>query len=115
MTKLKQYTLAGFAEKITRPFLVTHCEHDTILPAAYGQLLYDSVDSNKSIKIFFVEEGGSNLVQGDIRVLGSNYVADWLADNLWAGGAVPYCSVTPREGLIRRHGRTSSPFLALPY
>ena len=28
------------------------------------------------------EEGGSEHVQGDNRVLGSNYVADWLMDNL---------------------------------
>jgi len=46
-------------------------------------LLYDAVGSkNKTIKIFTADEGGSEHVQGDNRVLGSNYVADWLADNL---------------------------------
>ena len=83
MAKLKQYNLAGVAEKITCPFLVTHGENDTIVPAAYGQLLYDAVGSkNKTIKIFTADEGGSEHVQGDNRVLGSNYVADWLAANL---------------------------------
>ena len=56
---------------------------DTIVPAEYAQLLYNAVGSkNKTIKIFSAEEGGSEHVQGDNRVLGSNYVADWLMDNL---------------------------------
>ena len=83
MAKLRQYTLAGVAAKITCPFLVTHGENDTIVPADYARLLYDAVGaSNKTIKIFTADEGGSEHVQGDNRVLGSNYVADWLADNL---------------------------------
>jgi dipeptidyl aminopeptidase/acylaminoacyl peptidase len=83
MAKLKDYTLAGVADKITCPFLVVHGEHDSIVPVAYAQRLYDAVGSkNKTLRIFTAEEGGSEHCQGDNRILGANYVADWVADNL---------------------------------
>jgi dipeptidyl aminopeptidase/acylaminoacyl peptidase len=83
MEKLKSYTLAGIAEKIHCPFLVVHGEHDSIVPADYARRLYAAVGSkNKCLKIFTAEEGGAEHCQGDNRVLGANYVADWLADNL---------------------------------
>jgi dipeptidyl aminopeptidase/acylaminoacyl peptidase len=82
MEKLKQYTLAGVAEKITCPFLVTHGENDTIVPVEFARLLYDAVGSrNKTIRIFTTDEGGSEHVQGDNRSHAANYVADWAADN----------------------------------
>jgi dipeptidyl aminopeptidase/acylaminoacyl peptidase len=83
MAKLKDYTLAGVADKITCPFLVVHGERDSIVPVAYAQRLYDAVGSkNKTLRIFTAEEGGSEHCQGDNRILGANYVADWVADNL---------------------------------
>lgn len=83
MEKLKKYTLAGVAEKISCPFLVVHGEHDTIVPVDYARRLYEAAGSrNKKLKIFTAEEGGAEHCQGDNRVLGANYVADWLADNL---------------------------------
>lgn len=83
MEKLKGYTLAGVAEKISCPFLVVHGEHDSIVPVDYARRLYEAVGSrNKKLKIFTAEEGGAEHCQGDNRVLGANYVADWLADNL---------------------------------
>jgi dipeptidyl aminopeptidase/acylaminoacyl peptidase len=83
MEKLKGYTLAGVAEKISCPFLVVHGEHDSIVPVDYARRLYQAVGSrNKTLKIFTAEEGGAEHCQGDNRVLGANYVADWLADNL---------------------------------
>lgn len=83
MEKLKSYTLAGVAEKIACPFLVVHGEHDTIVPVEYARRLYEAVGSrNKTLKIFTAEEGGAEHCQGDNRVLGANYIADWLADNL---------------------------------
>ncbi|HWI15788.1 MAG TPA: alpha/beta hydrolase, partial [Burkholderiales bacterium] len=83
MAKLKDYTLAGVADKITCPFLVVHGEHDSIVPVAYAQRLYDAAGSRKkTLRIFTAEEGGSEHCQGDNRILGANYVADWVADNL---------------------------------
>lgn len=83
MAKLKDYTLAGVADKITCPFLVVHGESDSIVPVAYAKRLYDAVNSkNKTLRIFTAEEGGAEHCQGDNRMLGANYVADWVADNL---------------------------------
>jgi fermentation-respiration switch protein FrsA (DUF1100 family) len=83
MAKLKNYTLAGVAEKITCPFLCVHGENDTIVPVEYAKKLVAAVSSkNKTFRIFTGAEGGSEHCQGDNRVLGSNFVADWVADNL---------------------------------
>jgi len=83
MKKTELYNLAGVAEKITCPFLVTHGEDDSISPVDNARLLYDTVGSSKkTLKIFTADEGGSEHCQGDNRFLGATYVADWLADNL---------------------------------
>jgi len=83
MAKLRDYTLAGIAERIRCPFLVTHGENDSIVPVDYAKRLYQAVgSSDKTLRIFTAEEGGSEHCQGDNRVLGSNYVADWIMDHL---------------------------------
>ena len=83
MERLKPYTLAGVADKITCPMLITHGENDGLSPVSNARLLYDTVSSKvKTLKIFTTEEGGSEHCQGDNRMLGANYVADWLADHL---------------------------------
>lgn len=83
MEKLKDYTLAGVAQKISCPFLVVHGERDTIVPVDYARRLFEAVGAKrKTLKIFTADEGGAEHCQGDNRVLGANYVADWLADNL---------------------------------
>ncbi len=83
MEKVRDYTLAGVAEKIECPFLVTQGELDSLSPLETGQLLYKTVGSKvKKYKVFTKEEGGAEHCQGDNRQFGSNYVADWLADVL---------------------------------
>jgi dipeptidyl aminopeptidase/acylaminoacyl peptidase len=83
MKKLEDYTLAGVADKITCPFLVVHGENDSIVPVEYAKRLYDAVGSRvKRLRVFTAEEGGSEHCQGDNRILGANYVADWVADTL---------------------------------
>lgn len=85
MKKTEAYKLAGVAEKITCPFLVTHGADDSISPVANAKLLYDAVSSKrKTLKIFSAEEGGSEHCQGDNRFLGATFVADWLAAELGA-------------------------------
>lgn len=62
---------------------MVHGEHDSIVPVDYARRLYQAAGSRKKqFKIFTAEEGGAEHCQGDNRVLGANYVADWLADNL---------------------------------
>lgn len=62
---------------------MTHGESDSIVPVEYAKRLYEAVASkDKTLRIFTAEEGGSEHCQGDNRVLGSNYVADWVMDHL---------------------------------
>jgi dipeptidyl aminopeptidase/acylaminoacyl peptidase len=83
MKKLESYRLAGVAERIHCPFLCVHGENDTIVPVDYARRLFAAVGSkDKSMRVFTAEDGGSEHCQGDNRILGATYVADWLADRL---------------------------------
>jgi dipeptidyl aminopeptidase/acylaminoacyl peptidase len=83
MTKLKDYTLDGIAEKIECPFLVVHGENDGIVPVEYAHQLFRAVGTvQKTLKIFTAEDGGSGHCQEDNRQVGANYVADWLLAQL---------------------------------
>lgn len=85
MKKLEKYTLAGVAERIECPTLVMHGERDTLSPVETAHQLYNAVGSKaKTLKIFTAEEGGAEHCQTDNRLLGANYVADWLAETLQA-------------------------------
>lgn len=83
MEKLKNYRLAGVAEKIECPLLIVHGEHDTIVPVENANKLYAAAGpKQKTLKIFTPADGGSEHCHGDNRVVGTNYIADWLMDNL---------------------------------
>jgi alpha-beta hydrolase superfamily lysophospholipase len=83
MEKLENYRLAGIAEKIECPLLIVHGQHDTIVPVENANKLYAAAGSKKkTLKIFTPADGGSEHCHGDNRVVGANYIADWLMDNL---------------------------------
>ncbi|MBI3916261.1 MAG: alpha/beta hydrolase [Betaproteobacteria bacterium] len=71
------------ADQIECPILIVHGLHDTIVPVEWAHKLYAAAGSKKKfLKVFTPEDGGSEHCHGDNRIVGSNYVADWLADNL---------------------------------
>jgi dipeptidyl aminopeptidase/acylaminoacyl peptidase len=83
MEKVRDFKLAGVAEKIECPTLIVHGLHDTIVPVEWAHKLYAAVGAKqKFMKIFTPADGGSEHCHGDNRMVGSNYVADWIADNL---------------------------------
>lgn len=83
LEKAKGYRLAGVAERIACPTLIVHGENDTIVPVHWAHKLYAAVGAkHKELKIFTAADGGSEHCHGDNRVVGSNYIADWLADHL---------------------------------
>ncbi len=84
MEKIKAFTLEGVADRIECPILIVHGEHDTIVPVEWAYKLNDAVTraKKKTFKVFTVADGGSEHCHGDNRIVGSNYVADWVADNL---------------------------------
>ena len=89
MKKLEQFRLAGVAERISCPFLCVHGGNDTIVPVDYARRLFAAVGAqDKTLHVFDADEGGSEHCQGDNRILGATFVADWLADRLVKGRAI---------------------------
>lgn len=84
MEKIKKFTLEGVADKIECPILIVHGEHDTIVPVEVAYKLNEAItrSRNKTFKVFTIADGGSEHCHGDNRIVGANYVADWVADNL---------------------------------
>jgi dienelactone hydrolase len=81
LEKVKDFKLAGVAELIECPTLIVHGENDTIVPPHWAEKLHAAVGAKeKHLKIFTPADGGSEHCHGDNRVVGSNYIADWLAD-----------------------------------
>jgi esterase/lipase len=83
MEKLKQFTLAGVAQKITCPMLVCWGEEDKLTPREVAHQLHDNVSSkDRTLKIFTTREGGAEHCQVDNRQVGTDYIADWLTQRL---------------------------------
>jgi alpha-beta hydrolase superfamily lysophospholipase len=83
MEKLKQFTLAGVAEKIVCPVLITWGVDDKLTPRAVADQLYAAIGSrDKTLKIFDHDSGGFEHCQADNRQVGTDYIADWLSDRL---------------------------------
>jgi alpha-beta hydrolase superfamily lysophospholipase len=83
MEKLKKFTLASVADKITCPMLICWGEEDKLTPREVAHQLYEGVSSrDKTLKIFTSTEGGAEHCQVDNRQVGTDYIADWLTQRL---------------------------------
>jgi dipeptidyl aminopeptidase/acylaminoacyl peptidase len=83
LEKLKDWRLAGVAEKVKCPYLVTHGERDAQVPLEDAQALFNAIGAtDKTMKVFTLEEGGFEHCQGDNITLGITYIADWFSDKL---------------------------------
>lgn len=83
MRRLEPYTLEGVASRLRCPLLVVHGANDSIVPVARARELHAAAGSaDRTLRIFDTEEGGSEHCQGDNRMIGATFVADWLADRL---------------------------------
>jgi alpha-beta hydrolase superfamily lysophospholipase len=83
MEKLRKFTLAGVADKITCPMLVCWGEEDKLTPREVAYQLYNGVSSkDRTLKIFTTAEGGAEHCQVDNRQVGTDYIADWLSERL---------------------------------
>jgi dienelactone hydrolase len=80
LERAKLFSLAGVAEKIACPVLITHGQNDRVVPVEAAHRLYAALrTSKKTLKIFAPEEGGAEHCQVDDRPLGIAYIADWIA------------------------------------
>ena len=87
MEKCKRYTLAGVAEKIRMPICITHGQDDNIVPVEMAHRLYEACGSpEKELKLFTVEDGGSQHCVFDNSPMIANWIADWWMDRFGTGG-----------------------------
>jgi dipeptidyl aminopeptidase/acylaminoacyl peptidase len=78
LERAKLFSLAGVAEKIRCPVLITHGQNDRVVPVQAAHELYAALKSPKTLKIFTPEEGGAEHCQVDDRPLGIAFIADWI-------------------------------------
>lgn len=80
LERARLFSLAGVAERITCPVLITHGQNDRVVPVEAARDLYAALKtSRKTLRIFVPEEGGAEHCQVDDRPLGIAYIADWIA------------------------------------
>jgi alpha-beta hydrolase superfamily lysophospholipase len=83
MEKLKKFTLAGVAHRITCPMLILWGEEDKLTPREIAHQLHDAVGSkDKTLRIFTDQEGGAEHCQVDNRQVGTDFICDWLAQRM---------------------------------
>jgi dienelactone hydrolase len=80
---LTPFTLAGVAEKIECPILVTHGELDKQILVEDAHSLFAEIGSkDKTLRIFTDEEGGSGHSHVDCKEPAYPFLSDWLAAKL---------------------------------
>jgi dipeptidyl aminopeptidase/acylaminoacyl peptidase len=83
LKKLEGFRLAGVAEKVACPYLLTHGERDAQIPMEDARALFNAIGAkDKTLKVFTFEEGGYEHCQGDNLTIGIAYIGDWLAERL---------------------------------
>jgi dipeptidyl aminopeptidase/acylaminoacyl peptidase len=83
LKKLEGFRLAGVAEKVQCPYLLTHGERDAQIPMEDARALFAAIGAkDKTFKAFTFEEGGYEHCQGDNLTIGIAYIGDWLAERL---------------------------------
>ena len=85
MEALRPFTLKNVAARITCPILITHGEHDTIVPVENAYRLFNEISSkHKELKVFHSDEGGAEHCQVNSVQIGLAYMADWMIEHLQA-------------------------------
>jgi len=83
IARAERFSLAGIAQKITRPFLIVHAEDDKVVPVASAHKLFEAIGAQrKTLKILTAEDGSTYHAQADNRQVGIDYLADWIGANL---------------------------------
>ena len=83
--KCRAYTLAGVAEEMRMPVCIVHGRDDNIVPVEMAHRLYEACGSKeKELKIFTVEDGGSQHCVFDNLPMCGAWIADWWMDRLAA-------------------------------
>jgi peroxiredoxin len=68
---------------LTQPLLIVHGEHDTGFPVTEAEATFAAAASkDKTLRIFTIEEGGSEHVNADDPDPARQLIADWFAQRL---------------------------------
>lgn len=80
---LGPFNLAGVAERITCPTLISHGDADAIMQPSSARRLYDAISSaDRELKIWSSEEGGADHCNYDRWSVCVPFMFDWLLDRL---------------------------------
>jgi len=83
LERLEPFRLRDVVPDMRCPFLVVHGEDDQQISLDDAHRLYDASGStDKQLRVFTAEEGGSQHCQIDNLSLGSAYVHDWIESKL---------------------------------
>jgi alpha-beta hydrolase superfamily lysophospholipase len=83
LERVKQWKLADALPHLTQPFLILHGEHDTGFSMSDAQKQYEAAGSvDKELRVFTIEEGGSEHVNADDPDPARQFIADWFARKL---------------------------------
>jgi dienelactone hydrolase len=83
LKKLEPYRLDGVVQKMRCPFLIVHGAEDEQISLADAQALYNASGStDKTLRVFTAEEGGSQHCQRDYLTLGVATMWNWFDEKL---------------------------------
>jgi dipeptidyl aminopeptidase/acylaminoacyl peptidase len=81
--RIADFKIAPFANRIRCPFLIVHGADDRQVLIDDAQAMFAAIgSSDKHLKIFSGEDGGSAHTQFDNHLPAVHYVADWMAGKL---------------------------------
>jgi pimeloyl-ACP methyl ester carboxylesterase len=83
LERVKQWTLADAMPHLTQPLLIVHGEHDGAVPTADAEAAFAAASStDKTLRVFTVEEGGAEHVNADDPDPARQLIVDWFAQRL---------------------------------
>jgi fermentation-respiration switch protein FrsA (DUF1100 family) len=82
LERVRQWTLADAMPHLTQPLLIVHGEHDTGFPVADAEAAFAAGSKDKTLRVFTIEEGGSEHVNADDPDPARQLIADWFAQRL---------------------------------
>jgi dipeptidyl aminopeptidase/acylaminoacyl peptidase len=79
LAQLEPFRLDGVVQDMRCPFLVVHGEDDQQIALADARRLHEASGStDKTLRVFTIEEGGAQHCQIDNLSIGAAYVHDWI-------------------------------------
>lgn len=84
VARMSPMNLAGIAEKLRCPLLITHGADDRQTPVEQAQRVFDAASNSvdRKLRIFRKEDGASEHCHVDNQSVCTDFMADWVAETL---------------------------------